>query len=90
MEFAQGVSLKEILINSNSILNIDLIQKIMTQIIKGVEMNYIIDDYGNKKIIAHNDLSPGNIMVDFPGGRLENPVVKIVDYGMCSVSIDNY
>ncbi len=85
MEYFDGVELFDFL-ESRDRRGVDerLAVEIVTQIMQGLEKNYIMK--GEKKMyIAHNDLKPENIMIKFgENGRL---VVKIIDYGYASVGI---
>ncbi len=85
MEYVKGFNLFELAKERADLLTPDFIKNVMTQIIKGVELNYIYEYFVIKKIISHNDLKPENIMVEFPHGNPNNPVVKIVDYDLCTV-----
>ncbi len=57
----------------------------MTQIIKGLELNYIFEPQTkNKQIVAHNDLKTENVMIQFHEGG-DDVTVKLIDYGLSTV-----
>jgi serine/threonine protein kinase/Tfp pilus assembly protein PilF len=69
MQYIEGESLKDIIQESPSPLNIDSILSISTQILEGLGA-------AHRNGVAHRDLKPSNIMID------ENGRVYITDFGL--------
>ncbi len=76
MEYFDGISLDKYL-KKHSLSTKD-IKEIMTQIIQGLEMNYVIGKNNEPVRFGHNNLS------------LENILIKTDENGKLSVKIINY
>jgi serine/threonine protein kinase/tetratricopeptide (TPR) repeat protein len=72
MEFVDGETLEK-LIRRRGPLEIELTLEIVTQVAAGLSAIH-------KQHLVHRDIKPGNIMLSWEEGRLEN--VKIIDLGL--------
>ncbi len=88
LEFFKGITLDKLVRDFPLRLkekNCKLAKNIMTQIIKGLELNYIFEPQTkNKQIVAHNDLKTENVMIQFHEGG-DDVTVKLIDYGLSTV-----
>jgi TolB-like protein/Flp pilus assembly protein TadD len=79
MEFVDGETLQA-LIRRGGRLEIELALEIITQVAAGLTAIH-------KQHLVHRDIKPGNIMLTWEEGRLEN--VKIIDLGLAKGATDD-
>lgn len=80
MEYLEGISLRQFMINASGPLSPDKASSIMLQIIEGLA-------YAHQQGIIHRDLKPENIFLSKIGDK---DIVKILDFGIAKIlSIDS-